>query len=51
MQQELERLFAEVPFLTIEEVINENDEATYVFTGTGKSGNTGSAPESFCGFC
>ena len=28
MQQELERLFAEVPFLTIEEVINENDEAT-----------------------
>ena len=28
MQQELERLFTEVPFLTIEEVINENDEAT-----------------------
>ena len=28
MQQELERLFAEVPFLTIEEVINESDEAT-----------------------
>ena len=28
MQQELERLFTEVPFLTIEEVIHENDEAT-----------------------
>lgn len=28
MQQELERLFTEVSFLTIEEVINENDEAT-----------------------
>lgn len=28
MQQELERLFTEVSFLTIEEVINENDETT-----------------------
>ena len=28
MQRELERLFTEVPFLTIEEVIHENDEAT-----------------------
>ena len=28
MQQELERLFTEVRFLSIEEVINENNEAT-----------------------